>query len=239
VPARGRLSSPRAGHDTGPVGLTHPGVAYSVSAVDELLGTLAHNLRRYRALRGFSATELAQRSHVARATLSALEAGRGNPTLDTLSAIAEVLGVEVPELVSANAGPALAVTRAADDPGAAADLEVRFLRRFRAGPCAIDLYDLHLAAGETRGSSGLADGVIEHVLVHEGQLEVSIAAPGHDGRSAVLGTGDYAAFTADAPYALTAVTGPVRAGLLLHYASDLAAPPVPVEPGDLPVRRAS
>jgi transcriptional regulator with XRE-family HTH domain len=205
--------------------------------VDELQGALAQNLRTYRALRGYSASQVAQRSQIARATLSALEAGRGNPTLDTLSAIAEVLGVEVNALVSPNAGAAIAVTRAGDEK--AEDPVVRFLRRFRAGPCAIDLYDLNLPEGQTRRSAALAQGVIEHVLVHEGELEVRLRAAGGDERRAVLGAGDYAAFMADSPYALTSIAGPVRGSLLLHYATDLPAPPAPVEPADVPVTPAS
>jgi transcriptional regulator with XRE-family HTH domain len=207
--------------------------------VDELQGALAQNLRTYRALRGYSASQVAQRSQIARATLSALEAGRGNPTLDTLAAIAEVLGVEVNALVSPNAGAAIAVTRAGDEKTGDEDPVVRFLRRFRAGPCAIDLYDLNLPEGQTRGSAALAGGVIEHVLVHEGELEVHLRAAGGDDRRAVLRAGDYAAFTADSPYALTSIAGPVRGSLLLHYATDLSTPPVPVDAADVPATPAS
>src|SRR3954471_9128878 len=49
------------------------------------------NLRALRA--DMSALELSRRSGVARNTIAALEAGEGNPTLDTLYALADALDV--------------------------------------------------------------------------------------------------------------------------------------------------
>ena len=72
---------------------------------------LAGAVRRLRAERGLTAAELCLRSGVAKATLSAIEAGRGNPRLETLRDLAEALAVDVIDLLGAPAPPAVTVVR--------------------------------------------------------------------------------------------------------------------------------
>ncbi len=205
------------------------GVASSRAPVDGLLGALTRNLRRYRGLLGLSSSEVAQRSGVARATVSALEAGRGNPTLDTLSAIARVLGVDVADLVAPDSDLAMTVVRAGEHDQDAEGVTFRLLRRFRAGPCVIDFYDLRAGGGETQFSEGHGESVLEHIVVHAGELEVRLEPSRGELRRTVLGPGDYVAFTASAPHVYTAGDGEVRASLLIHYAADTERPPQPVE----------
>jgi transcriptional regulator with XRE-family HTH domain len=196
--------------------------------VDYLLSSLAQNLRRYRSLRGFSSSEVAQRSQIARATLSALEAGRGNPTLDTLSAIAGVLGVGVPELVAAGSDSAMTVVRASEERDGEG-FAFRLLRRFKAGPCVIDFYDLHATEGERQVSEAHVPGVLEYLVVHAGELEITLDAGRSHGQQAVLGPGDYVGFTADSPHAYAATAGDLRATLLIHYAAETGVTPLPIE----------
>src|SRR3954453_20845966 len=55
---------------------------------------------RLRELRGgMSALELSRRSGVARNPIAALERGEGNPTIDTLYALADALGVALSDLL--------------------------------------------------------------------------------------------------------------------------------------------
>lgn len=58
------------------------------------------NVLRIRRERALSQEELSHRSRLTRAYLSGLEAGRRNPTIVSLSRLAEALGVEVKDLVS-------------------------------------------------------------------------------------------------------------------------------------------
>lgn len=60
---------------------------------------LARRLRHLRTQQQISLHQLARRSGVSTATLSGLEAGRGNPTLATLLALAPALGVSVADLL--------------------------------------------------------------------------------------------------------------------------------------------
>ena len=57
------------------------------------------SLRRERARTGLSLTELAKRAGIAKSTLSQLENGVGNPSLETLWALAQALGVPLSRLV--------------------------------------------------------------------------------------------------------------------------------------------
>src|SRR3954452_17082141 len=66
--------------------------------------TIGDNLKT---LRGpLSVLELSRRSGVARNTIAALERGEGNPTIDTLYALADALGVPLADLLVSREAPA-------------------------------------------------------------------------------------------------------------------------------------
>lgn len=54
---------------------------------------LGQNLVRWRKLQGLSATQLAERAHITRDTLRAIETGAGTARMDSLFAVLAVLGV--------------------------------------------------------------------------------------------------------------------------------------------------
>ncbi len=58
-----------------------------------LLAELGENVRRWRRVNGMSASELAERATVTRATLRSVEAGAGSARLDSFVAILIALGV--------------------------------------------------------------------------------------------------------------------------------------------------
>ena len=72
--------------------------------MNDLMPVVAANLRRLRGDQGRTLSELARASGIAKATLSALEAGKGNPTIETLSSLATALGVPFGDLL-AGGGP--------------------------------------------------------------------------------------------------------------------------------------
>ena len=65
----------------------------------DLRERLAHALRREREGVGISVSELARRAGVSKATVSQLESGAGNPSVETLWAIGDALGVPFSTLV--------------------------------------------------------------------------------------------------------------------------------------------
>ena len=65
-----------------------------------LLRSVGHRIRQAREQQGLSVSELANRAGISRRTLTEIEAGRANPTLSNLAALAGAAGIELAELVA-------------------------------------------------------------------------------------------------------------------------------------------
>lgn len=175
---------------------------------------LAANLRRVRTAQGLSLSELARRSKIGKATLSQLEAGTGNPTIETVFSLSRVLDVPISDLVDGRPAGGPTVVRAADVAvlsGAGVDL--RPLRRIEFGDGVCELYDQRVRAGCTQRSLGHSG--TEHTVVQAGRLGVRV-----DGREVELGPGDYVGFDAMLPHSYTALDGDVLSVLMLQYRAD-------------------
>ncbi|GAA5036086.1 helix-turn-helix domain-containing protein [Microbacterium fluvii] len=61
---------------------------------------VARNLKRFRGDRDLSLGELSRRSGLAKQTIVAIEAGRSNPTVDTLERLADALDISIRALLS-------------------------------------------------------------------------------------------------------------------------------------------
>jgi transcriptional regulator with XRE-family HTH domain len=161
---------------------------------------LAANLRRLRIARRLSLSELARATGMSKATLSSVESGRSNPTVETLAALAGALRVTLGELLEE---PPLG--------------EVRIVRRGRAGVLdRIDEADLELAERawdprEREEPEPGATGTRAGVYILEGRL---IAGPVE--RVTELTAGDYASFPLDVPHVYETERAGARA-LILTY----------------------
>lgn len=176
-----------------------------------LVKALARNLRQRRAERGLSLSDLARKSYVAKATLSALESGRGNPTIETLSALAQALGVPSGDLLTESEG-SVQVVRAAERlaiPGAADD--VSFLERL-IGKTLVELYELSFPARSRRQSPPHGPGTVEYVLVTRGRL-----LTGTEDDPVELRVGDFAHFAADQPHFYAAPGAAAKAVVLVSF----------------------
>ncbi|MET9861319.1 XRE family transcriptional regulator [Streptomyces smyrnaeus] len=177
-------------------------------------GMLALNLKRARAQRGLSISELSRRSKIGKATLSQLESGTGNPTIETVFSLSRVLEVPISDLLDAQQPAGLRVVRAKDvEVLSGQGIDLRPLQRIESGQAVFEVYDQQVRAGERRDSPGHVG--IEHTVVQAGRLEVTV-----DGREVELGAGDYVGFDATLPHSYAAVAGVVRSVLLLQYRSD-------------------
>jgi len=184
-----------------------------LDTVSEPVNAVAANLRRLRAERGVSTVALARDSGVARATLAQLEAGRGNPTLETLYALANTLGVGLGDLI-ARAFEEVEVVRA--DEGArvaGAAVRARLVARL-SGRGGLEIYDLALRAGRRQRSEPHPPGVVEHLLVHAGRIRV-----GPEPAPVELGPGDYARYAATVPHVYEALEPGARATLVMETPS--------------------
>ncbi|WP_051221582.1 XRE family transcriptional regulator [Conexibacter woesei] len=182
---------------------------------NDIVKVVGDNLRRLRAQKGQSLSELARSSGVAKATLSALEGGRGNPTLETMSAIAAALQLPMGDLITAADPAPVQVVRSdegTDIPGTANDL--RLIARFTPGGT-VEVYEASWPRRSTRNAGGHGPGTREHVFVTRGGLKV-----GPLGREVGLAGGDYATFAADEPHLYEARAN-TRALLLMQWAPGL------------------
>lgn len=180
--------------------------------VNEVVDAVARNLKRIRTVRGVSLSALARRSGVARATLYQLENAQGNPTIDTLFAIASSLGVPLSELIAASEPPAVRVVRASEGTTVGSTgVTARLLQRFP-GDGLIELYELIVHPGEVVKGDVHPAGVLEHVLVHTGRLMTGLSD-----EPVELTEGDYICFRGDRAHQYEALGGPVRATLLMFY----------------------
>lgn len=177
------------------------------------LDVIADALRRERERHGISLAELARRAGVAKSTLSQLEAGTGNPGIETLWALAVALDVPFSRLVEQPGDP-VHVIRAGEG------LE---LRAEHAPYSAVMLStcppgarrDLHLMTAEPgapRDAHAHLRGTTEHVVVTAGRWRLG---PVDD--QVELGPGDYARFPADRPHSYAALEPGSAAVLVMEY----------------------
>jgi transcriptional regulator with XRE-family HTH domain len=172
---------------------------------------LAANLRRLRIARRLSLSELARSTAISKATLSGIERARGNPTLETLAALAQALGVSIDQLLGEPESVPMQVQRiAAVAPWSAERLARRALQRIEVNG-SVELFELALPAAHTHQLPPRASGSRDAALVLEGRL---IAGPLE--RISELCEGDYAYFGADVPHTYEAAGVPTHV-LVLAY----------------------
>ena len=156
--------------------------------------------------------ELSRRSGVARGTITALERGEGNPTVDTLYALADTLGVPLSSLLETPAGSAaVRVVRAGAGlhvDGAA--LEAELLERIERPGLLGELYAIRFHAGAARSAPPHPFGVEERLHIFSGRVRV-----GPVDAVVELGPGDYAQFSGAVPHLYEALDGPASGTLLM------------------------
>lgn len=183
----------------------------------ELVKVVGANLRATRLQRGLSLSEVARRATIGKGTLSELEAGQRNPTLETLYALATVLDVPLGELLGSTDTPAPTaseplVCRASDQQLSGQAVDVQLMDRTSHRGQRLEIYRLHVRAGSRYLSPAHSPRVVEQLLVHSGTM---IVGPHH--APATLGPGDYVRFEADTDHLYAAPEGDVDATLVMHY----------------------
>ncbi|WP_203655765.1 helix-turn-helix domain-containing protein [Actinocatenispora rupis] len=172
--------------------------------------TIAANLRALREKQGLSVAALADRSGIARATLTKLEAGRGNPTIDTLYALADALGSALGDLIGARTTAPVEVIRAGGGTKVRGAVSARLLDRVH-GHRLAELYDVDFAT-TARHADPHPAGVVESLLLTEGRLRVGPAdAP------VELSAGDFVRFPGDVPHLYEALGGPAHGVLVVSH----------------------
>lgn len=178
--------------------------------MDDLRTRIARTLRRERETSGLSVSELARRAGVSKATVSQLENGSGNPSVETLWALGVALGVPFAVLVDQQAN-APTLIRADDHAGVPSSAAAYSATLLSASPPGArrDIYLIRADPGDARRSDPHHPGTIEHVVLMTGRAEVGPAdAP------IVLGPGDYLTYPGDAPHVFRATEASTSAVLI-------------------------
>jgi XRE family transcriptional regulator, regulator of sulfur utilization len=196
------------------------------TAVHVAVQPIARNLRRWREARGMTLSALAEEAGVAKSTVSLIERGQANPSIDTVWALASALRVpfaslfhdETPaddvSVVRADDGAIVATDQAGLDSDA---LVVRHMLT-RAGGGLIEIYTLVLDEGAVRNAEAHVNGLFEHITIAAGTVEIST-----DSFTEVLAQGDLISFRADRPHTYRVIEGPVRLVSVHEYPREAGA----------------
>lgn len=180
----------------------------------ELVSVVAQNIRRLRERGGMTLGQLATAAGVGKSTLSQLESGQCNPSIETLWGVGRALGVPFGQLLEPGR-PEVHVVRAGEGHVVKAEgarYQARLvLARTRRG--ASELYMLESEPGPPRVAEPHIAGVVEHMLMIAGEMRVGpLEAP------VTLGPGDLVSFDGDEPHVYETTAPGTRALLWMDYA---------------------
>ena len=179
----------------------------------DLVSVVADNVRHLRDRRGLSLTELAQRAGIGKSTLSMLEGGKANPSIETLWAIASALGVPFSHIIEPRQ-PGVRLIRA--DQGTRIDAEdaafcVRLLASSeRRGT--FEFYVIDCEPGAIHDAREHIKGAVEYIYVLRGRLRV-----GPTDSVVEVQVGELAIFAGDRDHQYEALEPGTRAVMLMNY----------------------
>lgn len=190
-----------------------PSIIENIKDGARLVSLVGENIRRLRERAGMSLRELAAAAQVSTSTLSNIEAGTGNPGVQTLVHISGALGVPFSELVVPQE-PEVQVQRA--DEGVVVKAEgVAFESRLlvvASGRSVTEVYWSAMEPGDTYEAGPHLPGVNETVIVVHGRMRT-----GPIGAEVDLAAGDRASFAADQEHSYTALAKGTSVILVLSY----------------------
>jgi transcriptional regulator with XRE-family HTH domain len=177
------------------------------------LAAIAASLRRERERTGRSLTEVARRAGIAKSTLSQLESGSANPSVETLWALGVALGVPFSQLVEPPQ-PQVRVVRASEGARIPSDQAIYTGILLAAGSphSRRDIYRIEVEPGSIRKAEAHIPGSIEHLIVAVGRMRVGPADAEIE-----LGPGDYITFRGDIPHTYEAVEPHSWAVLVMEH----------------------
>lgn len=155
---------------------------------------IARNVRRLRTNRGYTLDELASRAGVSRGMVIQIEQDRTNPSVGTLTRIADALGASIAQLVEVTDAPAVRVVPAAEavplwrgDRGS-----VGTLLAGTDPPQSVELWQWRLEPGDSYASEAHLAGTRELLHVLAGRLTLTVEDETH-----LVGPADTVLFSAD------------------------------------------
>jgi transcriptional regulator with XRE-family HTH domain len=177
------------------------------------LAVIAASLQRERKRAGLSLAEVARRAGIAKSTLSQLESGTGNPSVETLWALSVTLDVPFARLVEPPT-PRVQVIRAGEGPAVASEQSDYIATLLASCPpnARRDLYLITAQPGTPRESDPHMPGVVEHVVISSGRALVGPATDPIE-----LGPGDYIAYPGDLAHVFKALESDTVAVMISEH----------------------
>jgi transcriptional regulator with XRE-family HTH domain len=180
---------------------------------DGISTVIAAALRREREKAGLSLTEVARRAGIAKSTLSQLESGTANPSVETLWSLGVALGVPFSQLVEPPTPPVRVVRAGEGD-------QIRSTQAHFTGTLLSsgspgvrrDLYIIRLEPGAVRHAEAHIPGTVEHLVVGGGTIRTGPADSPIE-----LSAGDYAAFRGDVPHSYEALAPNTWLTLMMEH----------------------
>lgn len=166
-----------------------------------MLLDLGHNLRDLRAERGISLSELARLAGISKSSLSEIEAGKRNPTVETLYALCGPLEVPLTALLGESPGV---------DAASVAGVRTTLLSVRRLPGRIVEVFRIEFPAVGEHTSPGHGAGVREHLMIVEGALRV-----GPLGNEQVVREGESIAWGSDGMHRYQVVQGPGEGVLVI------------------------
>lgn len=186
---------------------------FETAPAGDPLGAMAASIKRERERAGLSLSELAKSAGIAKSTLSQLEAGGGNPSVETLWAIGVALGVPFSRLVDPPK-PTITVLRAGEGTVIYSERSSYAATLLSSSPPGArrDIYTLHAEPGSVRRSDPHMPGTTEHFWLGSGRARLGpLDVP------VELGPGDYIAYPGDVPHLFEALEPGTTGVMVLQH----------------------
>ncbi|PSL04780.1 XRE family transcriptional regulator [Haloactinopolyspora alba] len=177
------------------------------------LAVIAASLQHERRRAGLSLAEVARRAGIAKSTLSQLESGTGNPSVETLWALGVALDVPFSHLVEPPR-PSVQIIRAGEGPRVASERADYVATLLASCPpnARRDIYVITAEPGPPRESAPHMPGVVEHVVLCAGRARVGVAD-----EPVELSPGDYVSYPGDAAHVFEAMESDTSAVLVSEH----------------------
>ncbi len=174
------------------------------------ISIIAKSLVRERLRTGLSLAEIARRAGIAKSTLSQLEAGNGNPSIETLWSLCVALDIPFARLLEPQAIRTQVIRRGEGTKVIAelANYQATLLATCPPG-ARRDIYFLDAQPGADRISQPHPPGSIEHIIVTRGRAMVGLMEAPEE-----LNEGDYICYPADLPHIFKALAPDTQAILV-------------------------
>lgn len=184
-------------------------------AIDDTMKRVGAKVRHLRQAQNMSISWLADRSGVAKSTLTQIEGATSNPTLATLISLADALSCTLEDLILGSSDDEqMVIVRHGEGLDVSDEsIEAHLVQSAIVGPSVIEFHAMRLKKGKSEVSATHGLGAREHVVVTQGRV---VAGPISE-QEQVLQAGDYASYRADISHRWTAVDGDARIWVITTY----------------------